>query len=308
MLNKVLKIATRKSPLALWQAEYVKKVLISYYPNLNIKLIPMNTIGDIKLYTDSKRYIKKNSFVKELQKAIIEYRADIAVHSMKDVPINFPPKLGIIAVCKRENPFDAFISNKYSSIQSLPYAANIGTSSLRRQCQLMHIRPDLNIIPIHGNIGTRLLKLDNNEYDAIILAVAGLKRLGLKNRIKNIFLPNEILPASGQGAIGIECLLENIQTINLISVLNDKDSADCIKAERTMNMHLNGGCSTPIGSYAVLKNKNQIWLRGFIGSTDGKKIIKAEYTGARKDSEFIGTNLAKDLLSQGALNILKNLS
>lgn len=303
MFCNCLKIATRKSPLALWQANYVKKNLIHAYPNLLIKIVPIITSGDLFFDKKINNMSLKTSFVKELELAILEKRADIAVHSMKDVPINFPKNLGIAAICKRENPLDAFVSKYYNSLYSLPIGSIIGTSSIRRQCQISNIRPDLIVKSIRGNIGTRLKKLDSKEYDAIILAVAGLYRLGLKKRIKHIIEAEIMLPAAGQGAIGIECNIFNRKIVNLISVLNDKKTEIRVKAERSMNIYLAANCLMPIGSYAILKN-NYLWLRGLVGSRDGKKIIREEQIEFLKNSKNIGIFLAKKLIKKGAKKIL----
>lgn len=306
MFCNKLTIATRKSPLALCQALHIKKLLIEMYPNLLIKLIPIITSGDLVINKNLNKIGGKGLFVKELELAIIEKRADIAVHSMKDVPINLPKNLGIVAICKRENPLEAFISNNYKSFDSLPQGACIGTSSLRRQCQINSIRPDLIIKSLRGNIGTRLDKLDSQQYDAIILAVAGLNRLGLQKRIKHIISAEKILPAVGQGAIGIECNLLNVSLVNLVSLLNHKDTEDTIKAERAMSIYLTANCQVPVASYAIFLKKNYLWLRGLVGSLDGKEIIRGEKNGHRKHAEYIGISLAKELLRKGAYNILSN--
>lgn len=306
MFFNYLKIATRRSPLALWQANYVKNFLINVYPKLLIKILPMTTSGDVTMYRNINNIPSKESFVKELELAILDKKADIAVHSMKDVPINFPKNLGIVAICKSDNPLDAFVSQNYNSLDSLPKGSIIGTSSIRRQFQINNMRPDLIIKSINGNIETRLSKLDSQKYDAIILAVAGLNRLGLKNRIKHIISAEKILPAAGQGAIGIECNILNHKIINLLSVINHKKTEMRVIAERAMNIFLKASCSMPIASYAILKNKN-LWLRGVVGSIDGKKMIKEEKKGYYKNAKNIGIFLAKKLLKKGARNIINNL-
>ncbi|MBN7124627.1 MULTISPECIES: hydroxymethylbilane synthase [Erwinia] len=303
MLDKILRIATRQSPLALWQAHYVQQRLMACHPGLRVELVPMVTKGDVILDTPLAKVGGKGLFVKELEQAMLEDRADIAVHSMKDVPIAFPEGLGLVTICEREDPLDAFVSNQYDSVDALPQGAVVGTSSLRRQCQLSARRPDLIIRSLRGNVGTRLGKLDAGEYDAIILAVAGLKRLGLGDRIRYAMPAEESLPAVGQGAVGIECRLDDAQAIALLSALNDDDTAVRVKAERAMNTRLEGGCQVPIGSFALLQG-DELWLRGLVGSPDGTAMIRGERRGPRADAEKMGISLAEELLNNGAREIL----
>ncbi len=303
MSDKTLKIATRQSPLALWQAEYVKQRLTAAHPGLKVELVPMVTRGDVILDTPLAKVGGKGLFVKELEQAMLSDRADIAVHSMKDVPVEFPQGLGLVAICEREDPHDAFVSHHYASVGDLPQGAVVGTSSLRRQCQLSARRPDLVIRSLRGNVGTRLSKLDAAEYDAIILAAAGLKRLGLSERIRQIMPAEESLPAVGQGAVGIECRLNDTDTIALLAVLNDEDTACRVRAERAMNIRLEGGCQVPIGSYALLEG-DRLWLRGLVGSPDGTQMICGERRGSRADAEKLGIALAEELLDRGAREIL----
>lgn len=303
MLDKILRIATRQSPLALWQAHYVQQRLMACHPGLRVELVPMVTKGDVILDTPLAKVGGKGLFVKELEQAMLEDRADIAVHSMKDVPIAFPEGLGLVTICEREDPLDAFVSNQYDSVDALPQGAVVGTSSLRRQCQLSARRPDLIIRSLRGNVGTRLGKLDAGEYDAIILAVAGLKRLGLGDRIRYAMPAEESLPAVGQGAVGIECRLNDAQAIALLSALNDDDTAVRVKAERAMNTRLEGGCQVPIGSFALLQG-DELWLRGLVGSPDGTAMIRGERRGPRADAEKMGISLAEELLNNGAREIL----
>ncbi|MDF7660999.1 hydroxymethylbilane synthase [Erwiniaceae bacterium L1_54_6] len=307
MLDKIFRIATRQSPLALWQAQYVQQRLMAAHPGLRVELVPMVTKGDVILDTPLAKVGGKGLFVKELELAMLENRADLAVHSMKDVPVDFPEGLGLVTICEREDPRDAFVSNHYDSIDALPQGAVVGTSSLRRQCQLSARRPDLVIRSLRGNVGTRLGKLDAGEYDAIILAAAGLKRLGLEERIR-LALPAELsLPAVGQGAVGIECRLDDAELITLLQALNDGDTAVCVRAERAMNTRLEGGCQVPIGSFAVLEEGDQLWLRGLVGSPNGSQMITGERRGPRAQAEQMGISLAEELLENGARDILREV-
>ncbi|WP_130833156.1 hydroxymethylbilane synthase [[Erwinia] mediterraneensis] len=306
MLDKIFRIATRQSPLALWQAEYVQQRLMAAHPGLRVELVPMVTKGDVILDTPLAKVGGKGLFVKELELAMLENRADMAVHSMKDVPVDFPDGLGLVTICEREDPRDAFVSNRYDAIDALPPGAVVGTSSLRRQCQLNARRPDLVIRSLRGNVGTRLAKLDAGDYDAIILAAAGLKRLGLEDRIR-LALPAELsLPAVGQGAVGIECRLDDHQLITLLQALNDEDTATCVTAERAMNTRLEGGCQVPIGSFAVLE-EGELWLRGLVGSPDGSTVVSGERRGPRDQAEQMGISLAEELLDRGARDILRDV-
>ncbi|WP_314142007.1 hydroxymethylbilane synthase [Buttiauxella noackiae] len=303
MLDNVLRIATRQSPLALWQAHYVKQRLEACHPQLTVELVPMVTRGDIILDTPLAKVGGKGLFVKELELALLEGRADIAVHSMKDVPVEFPEGLGLVTICERDDPRDAFVSNNFSSLDSLPAGSVVGTSSLRRQCQIAERRPDLVIRSLRGNVGTRLGKLDNGDYDAIILAVAGLNRLGLQSRIRYA-LPAEVsLPAVGQGAVGIECRLDDEHTQALLASLNHEETAIRVCAERAMNMRLEGGCQVPIGSYAELKD-GELWLRALVGAPDGSILVRGERRGKPEDAEVMGISLAQELLDKGAREIL----
>lgn len=303
MLDNVLRIATRQSPLALWQAHYVKSRLEAFHPGLTVELVPMVTKGDIILDTPLAKVGGKGLFVKELEMALLEGRADIAVHSMKDVPVEFPEGLGLATICEREDPRDAFVSNRFASLDDMPAGSIVGTSSLRRQCQIAERRPDLIIRSLRGNVGTRLSKLDNGDYDAIILAVAGLKRLELEDRI-GYALPAEVsLPAVGQGAVGIECRLDDARTRDLLAPLNHAETAIRVSAERAMNTRLEGGCQVPIGSYAEIQD-GEIWLRALVGAPDGSQVIRGERRGAAQDAETLGVSLAEELLANGARAIL----
>ena len=302
----ILKIATRQSPLALWQANFVKNRLEDLYPQIEVKLISMVTKGDVILDTPLAKIGGKGLFVKELENALLEKCADIAVHSMKDVPMQFPKGLGLSVICKREDPRDAFVSNKYQSLDELPQGSIVGTSSLRRQCQLKQLRPDLDIRSLRGNVGTRLTKLDNGDYDAIILAAAGLIRLGMPNRITSFIEATQFLPAAGQGAVGIECRTDDVAVQALLAPLADPETTACVLAERAMNAHLQGGCQVPIGGYAVLEN-GHIYLRALVGALDGSKIIYAEGKNTLENAEILGVQIAEKLLAQGADRILADV-
>lgn len=306
MLDNVLRIATRQSPLALWQAHYVKQRLEACHEGLRVELVPMVTRGDVILDTPLAKVGGKGLFVKELELALLEDRADIAVHSMKDVPVDFPEGLGLVTICEREDPRDAFVSNRYDSLDALPQGSIVGTSSLRRQCQLAESRPDLVIRSLRGNVGTRLGKLDNGQYDAIILAVAGLKRLGLESRIKVALPPEQSLPAVGQGAVGIECRLDDTRTHALLAPLNHNETVIRVQAERAMNTRLEGGCQVPIGSYAELID-GELWLRALVGAPDGSQMVRGERRGRPQDAEQLGISLAEELLDNGAREILADV-
>lgn len=306
MTQKNLKIATRQSPLALWQANYVKDRLRQLYPDLNVELVPMVTKGDVILDSPLAKIGGKGLFVKELENALLNNEADIAVHSMKDVPMQFPQGLGLAVICKREDPRDAFVSNSYRTLAELPQGAVVGTSSLRRQCQLKKLRPDLDIRSLRGNVGTRLSKLDNGDYDAIILASAGLIRLGLAARIASFIDVEQSLPAAGQGAVGIECRTDDVAVQQLLAPLADAETTSCVLAERAMNNRLQGGCQVPIGGYAVLRD-GELYLRALVGSVDGSIIIRAEGKSAVENADVLGVQIAEQLLAQGADKILQDI-
>jgi hydroxymethylbilane synthase len=305
-MSEVIRIATRKSPLAMWQAEHVAAALQAAHPGLQVELLGMSTQGDKILDTPLAKIGGKGLFVKELEQRMLAGDADIAVHSMKDVPVELPEGLHLPIIMEREDPHDAFVSNTHASLDELPEGAKVGTSSLRRQCQLFARRPDLEILPLRGNVNTRLKKLDDGEYDAIILAAAGLKRLGFGERIRTVISPEQSLPAIGQGAIGIECRSEDPRVNQLIAVLHHGDTADRVRAERAFNARLEGGCQVPIGGHAILEGDN-IWLRGLVGEADGSELIEGEIRGPRGDAEALGVALAEELLARGADRILKAL-
>lgn len=299
----LIRIATRKSALALWQAEFVKAELLKHHPKLQVELVPMSTQGDKILDTPLAKIGGKGLFVKELETAILEGRADIAVHSMKDVPVDFPPGLMLSTICQREDPRDAFVSNQFTSLAQLPAGAVVGTSSLRRQSQLKALRPDLQVRDLRGNVNTRLAKLDNGEFAAIILAAAGLIRLGFAQRIASYLPVEQSLPANGQGAVGIECRSDDIQVQQLLAALEHTTTRNCVLAERAMNRTLQGGCQVPIGAFA-LQNNDELWLRGLVGSLDGQQIIRDEISGPAIQAEQLGLQLAERLLKAGAQDIL----
>ena len=303
MAARTLKIATRKSPLALWQANFVKDQLEALHPELQVELVPMSTQGDKILDTPLAKVGGKGLFVKELETAMLEGRADIAVHSMKDVPVEFPEGLGLHTICEREDPRDAFVSNRFGQIDELPQGAVVGTSSLRRQCQLRAARPDLVIRDLRGNVNTRLAKLDAGEYDAIILAAAGLKRLEMAHRITAFIEPEQSLPANGQGAVGIECRLDDHELHALLAPLEHPETRIRVLTERAMNRALQGGCQVPIGAYALVQGE-EVWLRGLVGSPDGSRVIRDEIRGPLADGEALGHTLAQRLLADGADVIL----
>lgn len=302
-MREILRIATRQSPLALWQANFVKAELEKYHPNLTVELVTMVTKGDVILDTPLAKIGGKGLFVKELELALLEERADIAVHSMKDVPMSFPEGLGLAVICEREDPRDAFVSNHYASLVELPEGAIVGTSSLRRQCQLMAAYPHLTVKSLRGNVGTRLSKLDNGEYDAIILASAGLIRLGMPERIKSFISVEDSLPAAGQGAVGIETRVNDTRVLNYLAKLNHNPTACCVMAERAMNTRLQGGCQVPIGGFATL-NGEELELNALVGSLDGSTIIRASGKAHQRDAEQLGIRIAEQLLAQGADKIL----
>ena len=300
---KTLRIATRKSPLAVWQAEHVARKLAELHPGIHIELELMVTRGDKILDSPLSKVGGKGLFVKELEQGIVDGKADIAVHSMKDVPMEFPEGLHLAVIMEREDPRDAFVSNKYTNLEALPKGAHVGTSSLRRSTQLRERFPHLEILDLRGNVNTRLKKLDDGNYDAIILAAAGLKRLGFDERITAVFPPEESLPAMGQGAIGIECRQGDSDIETLIGPLNHTETALCVSAERAMNNRLNGGCQVPIAGYAEL-HEGRLYLRGLVGSPDGKRVVRVELEASALEAEALGRKAAQDLLEQGAGEIL----
>ena len=306
MADKIVRIATRKSALALWQAEHVAKCLRQAHSGIKTELVKMVTRGDKILDVPLAKVGGKGLFVKELEQGMLEGKADIAVHSMKDVPVELPPGLHLGAILAREDPCDAFVSNKYSSLKELLANARIGTSSLRRQCQIKEKFPQCEVLSLRGNVNTRLAKLDAGEYDAIILASAGLIRLGLETRITERLDTSVSLPAIGQGAIGIECRSNDPEINALVKALHNQKTSICVSAERAMNARLQGGCQVPIGGFAELRGE-ELHIRGLVGSPDGQKLIRAERTGNADQAEELGRQVAEQLLANGADKILQEL-
>jgi len=306
MSAEILRIATRSSPLALWQANDVKQRLEAIHTNLTVELLPIKTKGDKILDTPLAKIGGKGLFIKELEEAMLAGTADIAVHSMKDVPMELPPGFELPVICERDDPRDAFVSNNFDALDDLPQGARLGTSSLRRQSQMQALRPDLDIISLRGNVQTRLGRLDEGRFDAILLAAAGLRRLELTERIRSSIAPEQCLPAVGQGAVGIECREGDDKVKALLAPLNHTDTWDRVVAERAMNRHLEGGCQVPIAGYAELEG-DTLWLRGLVASEDGTVVYTAEGRAPRQEAEALGVRIAEDLLSQGAGVILQEI-
>lgn len=302
-MTQTVRIATRKSKLALWQAEHIQQRLEELHPGLTVELVPMSTKGDVILDTPLAKIGGKGLFVKELEVAMLEGRADIAVHSMKDLPVEFPDGLELHTICEREDPRDAFVSGKYNNLNEMPEGAVVGTCSLRRRCQVMEQFPHLVIKDLRGNVQTRLRKLDDGEFDAIILAASGLIRLELGDRITSFIPVEQSLPANGQGALGIECRSDDDAMKQLLQPLQCQETRIRVLAERAMNRRLEGGCQVPIGAYAELKG-DSVYLRGLVGDPDGQQVLRDEIEGPANDAEALGTELAERLLKKGAGDIL----
>lgn len=306
MSISTLRIATRQSPLAMWQAEYVQSRLQQLHPDLTVELVPMTTQGDKILGTPLTKIGGKGLFVKELEQAMLEGRADIAVHSMKDVPYQFPEGLELKVICEREDPTDAFVSNKYHNLDELPCGANVGTSSLRRKIQLLKARPDLKITDLRGNVGTRLSKLDDGNYDAIVLASAGLKRLGLEERIRSQFAPELMLPAPGQGAVGIEARTNDPELDAILKPLQDETTSLRVLAERTITKTLQASCQVPVAAFATI-DSGVLSLRALVGGVD-HQIIEASAEGSAEDALAIGQKVSQELLDLGARELIQELA
>lgn len=305
-MNESLRIATRQSRLALWQAQHVAERLRAAHPGLHVELVPMTTQGDQILDRALALVGGKGLFIKELEQALVDHRADIAVHSMKDVPAALPPGMVLAAMLERADPHDAFLSHRHTAFARLPQGAIVGTSSQRRQCQLRHARPDLDTRTLRGNVETRLRKLAAGDYDAIILAAAGLQRLGLEDRITEWLDTRLSLPAVGQAVVGIECREDDASARELCVPLHDRESGICVTAERAMARRLEGSCQSPIAGHAVLEGE-VLRLEGLVGSPDGRLVFRETATGAPADAERLGTGLAERLLEAGADRLLAAL-
>ncbi len=305
-MRKQIRIGTRGSALALWQAEWVKSELEKKYPGTAVSLTKIKTTGDKILDVPLAKVGGKGLFVKEIEEAMLAGEIDIAVHSMKDVPTFFPDGLHLSCITKREDPRDALLSRNKVKFKELPQGANVGTSSLRRQAQLMSVRPDFVIHQLRGNVDTRLRKLKEGQYDAIILAAAGVKRLGLADNVTEYIDPEISLPAIGQGALGIECRVDDRELNDLIAFFNHADTRVCVTGERALLRRLEGGCQVPIACYGEMKNE-KLHLTGLVGSVDGKRIIKEAIDGTPDKAEKLGVTLAETLLSRGADVILREV-
>ena len=301
-----IRIGTRKSKLALWQANHVAELLKKYYPDIQVELVKITTKGDKILDVPLAKVGGKGLFVKEIEEAMLRNEIDIAVHSLKDVPTYFPEGLGLVAITEREDPRDAFLSVKYSSIDKMPEGSVLGTSSLRRKAQIMLNRKDLKIEDLRGNVDTRIRKLEEGQYDGIILAYAGLKRLGLQDRVKQIFEPDYMIPAVAQGFLGIEARLDDEETREIVSVLNHKESEIRAKAERAFLKTLEGGCQVPLAGYSEIKN-GRITITGFVSDLEGKRVFKDSIEGSVEQPEKIGVELANRLLDMGAREVLEEI-
>ncbi len=302
-----LVIASRESALAMWQAEHIRDRLRALYPQTQVSILGMTTQGDQILDVTLSKIGGKGLFVKELETALENGSADIAVHSLKDVPMNLPEGFILACIGEREDPRDAFVSNNFANLAALPAGAVVGTSSLRRESQLRARFPHLKIEPLRGNVQTRLRKLDEGQYAAIILAAAGLKRLGLGNRIRDIITSEDSLPAVGQGALGIECRADRTDLVGILAPLHHADTAACVLAERAMSRALSGSCQVPLGGFAEVSG-NQLRMRGFVATPDGARLLRAEQTGSVNNPEALGNAVAQDLLAQGAGEILAALA
>ncbi|MGZ8256726.1 MAG: hydroxymethylbilane synthase [Gallionella sp.] len=302
-----LVIASRESALAMWQAQHIRDRLRALYPQTEVSILGMTTQGDQILDVTLSKIGGKGLFVKELETALEDGRADLAVHSLKDVPMNLPDGFVLAAIGEREDPLDAFVSNHFDNLAALPAGSIVGTSSLRRESQLRARFPHLDIQPLRGNVQTRLRKLDEGQYAAIILAAAGLKRLGLGARIRNVIASEDSLPAVGQGALGIECRADRSDVIACLQALHHSDSAACVLAERAMSRALGGSCQVPLGGFAQVKN-GQLYMRGFVASPDGSEMMRAEAVGELTQPEAVGNEIASALRAQGADKILAALA
>ncbi|MBX3630179.1 MAG: hydroxymethylbilane synthase [Nitrosomonas sp.] len=299
-------IASRESLLAMWQAKFIRQQLIQLYPQTEVDILGMTTKGDQILDKSLSKIGGKGLFIKELEQALEERRADIAVHSMKDMPMNVPEGFELAAITEREDPRDAFVSNHYQSLEALPSGSVVGTSSLRRESQLRAQFPHLEVKPLRGNVQTRLRKLDEGQYAAIILAAAGLKRLELSARITALLSPEQSLPAVGQGALGIECRKDRLDLVALLQPLHHRETAYCVQAERAMSRVLGGSCQIPLGAFGEIVG-DTLKLRGFVASPDGSQIVSTELNGEPEKGEALGKAMAQNLIAQGADKILAEI-
>ncbi len=306
MTSSALRIVTRESPLALWQANFVRDALCTLHPQLDVEILGISTQADRLLESSMLSLGGKGAFVKELEQKLLNGQADIAVHSMKDVSINLPEGLVIPVVLEREDPRDVLVSNHYQCLADLPAGGRVGTSSLRRKSQLMAKRPDLQILDIRGNVGTRLRKLDEGQFDALLLAAAGVKRLGLQDRIREYFTIESMLPAVSQGVLGIEMQADNTEVLSLIEPLADETTQLCVNAERALNRRLGGDCYVPVAAHAEIEG-SQLTLNALVGRLDGSEIIQSVTSGPAKEAETLGDKLGRELLDRGADDILQEL-
>jgi hydroxymethylbilane synthase len=304
-LLPTIRIATRASPLALWQAQHIREQLERLHgPELEVEVLALTTQGDRLLDRALAAVGGKGLFVKELEQALLDGRADIAVHSMKDVPVDFPPGLGLTAICRRADPRDALVSSRWAAVEALPRGARVGTASLRRRAQLLERFPHLEVLELRGNVNTRLARLDRGDFDAILLAAAGLERLGLADRIAARLDPEGSLPAAGQGALGIECRLADAPTRALVAPLAHPETEVCVRAERAFNQRLQGGCQVPVAAYAERVGTAGLWLRGLVCASDGSRVVRGERRGPMTVAEALGSGLADELLARGAGELL----
>ena len=305
-MTQTIKIGTRKSPLALWQAYFVRDAILKQHKETKVEIVEIVSSGDKHLKTPLAKIGGKGLFLKELENALLDKEIDIAVHSMKDVTVKLPDGLHIPVICEREDPRDAFVSNHYKSLSALPEGAKVGTCSLRRKSQIAARYPKLELIDLRGNVNTRLARLDNGDFDAIILAAAGLKRLAFDNRIAAFIEPEEMLPAVGQGAVGIECRIDDSAIEHIIAPLHHADTASRVWAERAANEKLGGGCHVPVAAHALL-NGDELNLRALVASVDGKTLLQCEYNAPRNEAWQLGERAAMTLIEQGADGILKDV-
>jgi len=305
-MSAPLRIVSRTSRLAMWQAEHIRSALMTHYPDLTIEIIGIKTKGDRWLDTPLQKIGGKGLFVKELQNALLKNEADIAVHSLKDLPAEFPEELGLGAICARENPFDAFVCPKGHTLETLPVGSLIGTSSMRRTVQLRHLRPDVEFKALRGNVDSRLRKCLEGEWDAIVLAAAGLKRLDLLSHVTEVFDAERVLPAVGQGALAIECRLNDERVRELISVLDDSATRACVSAERAMNATLGGNCQVPVAGFATLQG-NQLFLTGRVGHPKERTILQAQGQDTLSNAVSLGKKVAQALIAQGAKELIDDI-